>query len=226
MTQRESPSVRIRIVVVDDHAVVRAGLRSLLQKQHDMTVVGEAGSAAELAAIARELAPDVIVTDLRMPGGGVLDAIRRARSGRPDLGIIVFSAFDDPREAVQALEAGASGYVLKQAPEDQLLTAIRCARAGRLFVDGPVAARIRAEGLDDRSEERLARAALLSEREAAVLQLVARGYTGPQIAAELGVQLGTVESYRHRLRAKLGLRSRAEVTEFARAASRRLRKRP
>jgi two-component system response regulator NreC len=215
---------RIRVVVADDHAVMRAGLRSLLQAQRDMVVVGDATCAQELLVKVRTLRPDVVVTDLRMPGGGVLDAIRSMRAEPNAPNVVVFSAFDDPAEAVSSLRSGAIGYVLKQASEDQLLTAVRRARIGRRFVDEPLAARILEAPLgDDAPQER---APLLSTREAAVLDLVARGYTGPEIAAELGLRVGTVETYRHRIRKKLGLRSRAEVIEFARSARYRFRERP
>ncbi len=219
MSSRASNPSLIRILVADDHAVVRAGLRSLLGRQADMEVVGDAADSAELSARWRELLPDVIVTDLRMPGGGVLDFIRAACAEQRGMGVVVFSAFDDPTDAAQALRAGASGYVLKQAPEANLLTAIRRARAGRRFVDAPIAARIMEESLEPGSRDLLERATLLSDRETAVLNLVSLGYTGRQIATELGLRVGTVESYRHRIRKKLGLRSRAEVTEFARASA-------
>jgi DNA-binding NarL/FixJ family response regulator len=181
-----------------------------------MIVVGEAANASELLSVARDLAPDVVITDLRMPGAGVLDCIRSI-CGEHGPRVVVFTAFDDPTDASLALHAGASGYVLKQAPETHLLTAIRRAHAGRRFVEAPVAARI----AEDRLEPTLLdRAARLSARESAVLGLVARGYTGRQIATELGLRLGTVETYRHRLRKKLGLRSRADVMAFARTSAR------
>lgn len=211
---KQPPS--IRILIADDHVVVRAGLHSLLRRQHDMVVVGEAANASELLSVAREAAPDVVITDLRMPGGGVLDCIR-SLCGERGPRVVVFTAFDDPTDASLALHAGASGYVLKQAPETHLLTAVRRAHAGRRFVEEPVAARI----AEDRLEPTvLDRAARLSARESAVLGLVARGYTGRQIATELGLRLGTVETYRHRLRKKLGLRSRADVMAFARTSAR------
>ena len=216
---KQSPS--IRLLIADDHVVVRAGLRSLLRRQHDMIVVGEAANASELLSVARDVAPDVVIIDLRMPGGGVLDCIRSI-CGERGPRVVVFTAFDDPTDASLALHAGASGYVLKQAPETHLLTAVRRAHAGRRFVEEPVAARIAEDGLQPTLLDRASR---LSARESAVLGLVARGYTGRQIATELGLRLGTVETYRHRLRKKLGLRSRADVMAFA-LTSARLREPP
>jgi DNA-binding NarL/FixJ family response regulator len=213
-----SSSPRFRIVIADDHAVVRAGLRSLLDRQGDMTVVGEAASADALVDEARRLQPDVVVTDLRMPKGGVLEAIRTLTGERPALRVVVFTGFDETSDAVRAFRVGAAAYVLKQGSEDTVLTAIRRVMAGRRYCDEPLAARMMQELLDAPVEDPLARIALLSDRETAVLELVSRGYTGPEIARQLGVRVGTVESYRHRIRQKLGLRSRAEVTEFARAS--------
>jgi two-component system response regulator NreC len=214
-TDTRNPST-IRILIADDHLVVRAGLRSLLRRQPDMSIVGEAAQASELLSLTREARPHVVITDLRMPGGGVLDCIRSISSEHGPR-VVVFTAYDDPTDASAALRAGASGYVLKQAPEEHLLTAVRRAHAGRRFVEEPVAVRM----AEDQVEPTLLdRAALLSARESAVLGLVARGYTGRQIATELGLRLGTVETYRHRLRKKLGLRSRSDVMAFARSSAR------
>lgn len=208
----ESP--RIRVLIADDHDVVRLGIRSLFGYQPDLTIVGEVGSAAELLSRSRELCPDVVVTDLRMPGD-VVTVIQKLSAERPAPRIVVFSAFDEPAEAAMALHAGAVGYVLKQADGTDLITAVRRAHAGRRYVDESLAARVLEEvGID--GVDLLQRSTLLSEKESRVLELVARGYTGPQIAVELGVRIGTVESYRHRIRRKLGLKSRAEVMDFAR----------
>jgi two-component system response regulator NreC len=216
MSSSEPTPRHIRIVIADDHAVVRAGLRALLERQHDMRVVGEASTAPELEQRAKETSPQVVVTDLRMPGGGVLDAVQAIS----DTGtrVVVFSAFDDAGDAAQAFRAGASGYVLKQSEESDVLTAVRRAHAGRRFVDPSLAARMVEERLDIDGEGPVLRLPSLSEREARVLDLVAQGHTGPEIAAELGVRLGTVETFRHRIRKKLGLKSRADVTRFARSS--------
>jgi DNA-binding NarL/FixJ family response regulator len=205
----------IRVLIADDHAVVRVGMRSLLERQPDLVVVGEASSAAELLARARELTADVVVADLRMPPGDVPTVIQTLVAGEPPIPVVVFTAFDEPAEAARALRAGAMGYVLKQSEGGDLVTAVRRAHAGRRYVDEPLAARVLEEvGMD--GSDVAQRSARLSEKEGRVLELVARGYTGPQIAVELGVRVGTVESYRHRIRRKLGLKSRAEVMDFAR----------
>jgi len=215
MSASSSSKDRIRVLVVDDHAVVRAGLRSLLGKQTDLEVVGEAESAPGLLLETAEHLPDVVVADLRMPGEGVLDAIKTLRERWPAIGVVIFSAFDEPADVFDALEAGAAGYVLKQSSEVDLLTAVRRAHQGRRFVDASLAARVLEEGPGDAGSPD---SASLSERETEVLELVARGYTGPQIAAELGVRVGTVETLRHRIRKKLGLKTRADLTRFAKSS--------
>ncbi|HVU05293.1 MAG TPA: response regulator transcription factor [Polyangiaceae bacterium] len=224
MVPPSHPARRIRIVTADDHAVVRAGLRALLGRQADMEVVGDASSARELEECVRRTKPDVVVVDLRMPGGGVLDAVHVA-SHEVGAAVVIFSAFDDVSDAAHAFRAGASGYVLKQSLEGDLVTAIRRVRAGKRYVDPPLAARMMEERIDLEGDGPMSRLASLTEREALVLDLVARGHTGPEIATELGVRLGTVETFRHRIRKKLGLKSRAEVTQFARASGFR-RERP
>lgn len=225
MSSTEPDPKHIRIVIADDHAVVRAGLRSLLDRQPDMRVVGEASTAVELGQRVAETQPDVVVTDLRMPGGGVLDTVRGVSETNPGTRVVVFSAFDDASDAAQAFQAGASGYVLKQSAESDLVTAIRRVRTGRRFVDPPLAARMIEERLEPDGDGPLLRLQTLSEREALVLDLVARGHTGPEIAVELGIRLGTVETFRHRIRKKLGMKTRADVTRFARSSGFR-RERP
>lgn len=207
----------IRVLTADDHQIVRLGIRSLLERQPDLVVIGEACNATELLARARELCPNVIVTDLRMPGGGVISVIEQLARELPSVRVVVFSAFDDPAEVAMALRAGAVGYVLKQSEDMDLVTAVRRAQAGRRYVQEPLAARV-LEDIGFDGTDVLQRSSTLSEREGRVLELIGRGYTGPQIAVELGVRVGTVESYRHRIRRKLGLRSRSEVMAFARRA--------
>jgi two-component system response regulator NreC len=227
MTASSSPSKKNRIVVADDHAVMRAGVRALLRRQPDMEVVGEASNAAELLQRVEELSPDVVISDMRMPGEGVLEAIRTIATRWPSTHVVVFSAFDEPADAIDALRAGACGYVLKQGAEDDLLTAVKRARHGKRFVDAALAANVLADRLDDEPRsDGTEPAPTLSAREQEVLDLVARGYTGPQIAQELGVRIGTVETLRHRIRTKLGLKTRAEFTRFARSSRFRRTNRP
>jgi len=205
--------------------VVRAGLRALLGRYHDLAIVGEATTTDELLLEAQRLSPDVVVVDLRMPGDDVFECIRTLRDTCPEVKVVVFTAYDDARDAARAVRAGAHGYVLKQAPGGDVVEAIRRVQAGRRYVDESMAGPMMHVLLDAPDDDALADAPPLSEREARVLDLLARGYTGPQIAVEMGVRVGTVESYRHRIRKKLGLKSRAEITQFARAGHLRTRER-
>jgi DNA-binding NarL/FixJ family response regulator len=188
-------------------------------------MIGEAASTDQLLLEADRLSPDVVVVDLRMPGGDIFETIRTLLDRSPNTKVVVFTAYDDARDAARAVRAGAHGYVLKQAPGGDIVEAIRRVRAGRRYVDDAIAARVMQVLLDAPDSDSLAEAPALSEREARVLDLLARGYTGPQIAVEMGVRVGTVESYRHRIRKKLGLKSRAEITQFAQAGHLRTRDR-
>jgi two-component system response regulator NreC len=216
------PSPPIRIVVADDHSVVRAGLATFLNRHKDLTIVGEADSAAALLERCAQVSPDLAVIDLRMPGD-VPEAIRVLCGRTPPIRVVVFSAFDEPADAALAFQAGATGYVLKQSPESDLVDAIRKVRGGGRHVDASVASRV-IEDVGFAGAGPKPATIRLSERERCVLQLVARGHTGPEIALELGVRVGTVDSYRHRIRNKLGLKSRAEVTEFVRTFGHWLKK--
>lgn len=215
----------IQVLIADDHAVVRAGLRALLSRHPDLSVVGEIADTDTLLREAERLLPDVVVLDLRMPGGEIFAAIRALREKCPKSKIVVFTAFDDARDAARAVRAGAHGYVLKQAPGRDIVEAIRRVKAGRRYVDESMAANVMHALLDGPAANPFAEAAPLSEREARVLDLLAQGYTGPQIAVEMGIRVGTVESYRHRIRKKLGLKSRSEIMQFARAGHFRIRER-
>lgn len=205
--------------------MVRAGLRALLDRYKDMAVVGEAMTTDGMVAEAMRISPDVVVADLRMPGDDIFEAIRTLREARPATKVVVFTAYDDARDAARAVRAGAHGYVLKQAPAGNIVEAIRRVQAGRRYVDDSMAAGMMQALLDLPDRETPSDSPPLSEREARVLDLLARGYTGPQIAIEMGVRVGTVESYRHRIRKKLGLKSRSEITQFARAGHLRTRER-
>lgn len=220
-----SPSRPIQIIIADDHDVVLAGLRSLLGRFHDLTIVGEATTTDELLVQADRRSPDVVVMDLRMPGREIFETIRALRESSPKTKVVVYTAYDDAQDAARAVRAGAHGFVLKQSPAGDVVQAIRRVFAGRRVVDDAVAASMMQALRETPDERTLADAPPLSEREARVLDLLARGYTGPQIAVELGVRVGTVESYRHRIRKKLGLKSRAEITQFAQAGHLRTRER-
>jgi DNA-binding NarL/FixJ family response regulator len=205
----------IRVFVADDHAVLRSGLRLLIDSQNDMKVVGEAGDFAQMFAQLREVTADVVTLDLTMPGGLGLRAIEKIREIAPRARVIVLTMHDDPAYLRTALAMGTSGYVVKSAADTELISAIRAVYDGRVFIDARSSTA--AEGL---AESRLPTAggdmlAILSTREREVLQFIAEGHTNQAVADRLEVSVKSVESYRSRLMTKLGLKSRADLTRFA-----------
>lgn len=210
---------KVRILIADDHGVLRAGLRFLLNAEADMEVVGEANDGSEATVKARELHPDVILLDITMPGTGGLQAIRHIKKASPASKILILSVHGDESYLREALRAGASGYALKRAADTELLSAIRAVHRGEMFLDPSltkilVSELIGTEG-KQRGDEGDREIHPLSDREREVLRLVAQGYTSQQVADMLFVSLKTVETYKARVMAKLGLRSRAQLVRYA-----------
>ncbi|MEP0805102.1 MAG: response regulator transcription factor [Chloroflexota bacterium] len=203
-----------RILLADDHAVLRSGLRLLLTSQSGYEVVGEASSGTETLALAEQLQPDLILLDLSMPALGGLDALPALRKLVPNAKILILTMHDDPQYLRQALKHGASGYVLKKAADSELLSAIQAVLRGEVYVH-PSMTRIL---LDDMLEKPLAKQQnewdSLSEREQEVLKMVALGHTSAEIAEQLNLSAKTVETYRARGMEKLGLRTRAALVKF------------
>jgi DNA-binding NarL/FixJ family response regulator len=206
---------RIRILIADDHAVLRTGLRMLISSQRDLEVVGEAGDGDEAVRKAAALRPDVALVDISMPGSGGIKAIERIREATPTTRVLVLTMHDMPAYLRAALAAGASGYVVKRSADSALLAAIRDVSRGRTALDPALAASVVQSGLRRRGATGTSPAAPLSQREREVLELVAQGYTNQQIADHLGLSVKTVETYRARLVEKLGLQSRAELVRYA-----------
>jgi DNA-binding NarL/FixJ family response regulator len=207
---------KIRIFIADDHAVLRAGLRLLMQTQEDMEVVGEAGDCAEALALVRTVLPDVVTLDLSMPGGLGFGAIEKILESAPRSRVIVLTMHDDPAYLRTALAMGASGYVVKNAADSELISAIRAVHQGRIFVD----ARSNATNSGSRDSTMAAihmahGCKELSDREREVLSLIAQGHTNLAVADRLDVSVKTVESYRSRAMEKLGLKNRADLTRYA-----------
>lgn len=206
---------QIRVLVVDDHAVVREGIRGVLASTPGFEVVGEASDGAEALTLVEEHHPDVVVLDLTMPGMSGLEATAKLKGQSPDVRVLILSMHDHPEYVLQAVRAGAHGYVLKDATPDELRTAVRTVFQGSDYF-APVAAQqlgaaIRREGED---QERQLLAAKLTPRERDVLVRVAKGLTNKDIASELGISPRTVETHRDGVARKLRMRSVAELTRF------------
>ncbi|MBW7904958.1 MAG: response regulator transcription factor [Phycisphaerae bacterium] len=205
---------RTTIVIVDDHAMVRKGLRMALESHPDLAVVGEAGNVRDAIDLAARLQPQVITLDLTMPGPTGMASVKRLRAAAPAARIIVVTMHDDPAYVRAAIALGASGYVNKSAADTELVAAIRAVVRGRVFIDAGDATlqTILALGAAPQAKAPVDQ---LSEREREVLAAVARGYTNQQTADELGLSIKTVESYRARLMRKLGLKERSDVVRLA-----------
>jgi len=205
---------KIRVLLADDHAVLRAGLKLLVNHQHDMEVVAEAGSFGEAIRLAAIAKPDVITLDLTMPDGRGVDKIEQVCRACPMGKVLVLTMHDDPAYLRAALNSGASGYVVKKAADTELLGVIRAVHAGRVFVDLESHRARSATALVPGDNPRGA-GDNLSERERTVLVRLAEGHTNQSIAEQLDLSVKTIESYRARVLKKLGLRSRADITRYA-----------
>jgi DNA-binding NarL/FixJ family response regulator len=206
----------IRVLLVDDHDVVRLGLRALLGAEPDVTIVGEASNGRDAVALDERLTPDVVVMDLSMAEMDGAAATREITRRRPGARVVVLTMHDEEEYLIPLLEAGAQGYVVKSAVTSDLIPAVRTVAAGRVFVR-PAAARVLAEGWTRRAQqdEAHARYASLSEREREVFRLIARGYSAAQIGERLFISAKTVDTYRRRVNEKLGLHERAELVRLA-----------
>ena len=202
----------VRVLVADDHPVVRAGLRALLSAEPGLTVVAEAGSGEETVLMARQHRPDVVLMDLRMPGAGGLAAIRQLSADQPGVRVVVLTTYDSDADILPAVEAGAAGYLLKDTPRDTLVGAIFAAARGETVLAPSVAGRL-VNRLRAAPPEAPAARETLSARETEVLMLAGRGLTNAQIGRDLFVSEATVKTHLLRAYAKLGVSSRtAAVT--------------
>jgi two-component system response regulator NreC len=201
---------RITLVLADDHAVVRAGLRMLLQAEPGHPVLAEAGTAEDALRYTRAHRPSVLLLDLNMPGRSSLEMIPEIVEAAPETAIVVLTMQEEPAFARQALRAGALGYVLKEAADEELLQAVRLAAHGQTYLNPRLGARLAAEPAvpaalpDD-----------LTEREVEVLRLIALGHTNSEIAAQLYLSVRTIESHRAHIQQKIRRTSRAELVQYA-----------
>jgi two-component system response regulator NreC len=204
--------VGIRLLIVDDHQLVRSGLRRLLEAEEDIEVEDEAGTAYDAVRLARLHKPDVILLDVVMPGGSGIDAIPDILEASPNTRVLAVSMQDDPSYVRHAFAAGAKGYVLKEAADDELLAAVREVANGGSYVDHQLGSRLAAYDATAAAEKE---ADPLSEREREVLRLLALGYTNQEISKQLYISVRTAETHRARIMQKLRLTSRAELVRVA-----------
>jgi two-component system invasion response regulator UvrY len=202
----------IRVVIADDHAIVRQGLRQILATHGDFEVVGEAANHAEVMQLLRHESCDVLLLDIAMPGKNGIDTLKQVRVEKPKLPVLVLSMYPEDQYAFRALKAGASGYLTKMTAADQLVDAIRTITRGRKYIT-PELAESLAESFDRDTE--IEPHSLLSDREFQTLKLIATGKPLAQIGAELALSPKTVSVYRARLLAKLGLHTNADLTRYA-----------
>jgi two-component system, NarL family, response regulator NreC len=202
----------VRILIVDDHAVVRAGLRMLIDAQDDLEAVGEAGSARDAIFQARSLKPDVVLMDVVMPDQSGLEVLPRLLEEHPQAKVLVLSMQDEPQYVRQAFAAGANGYVLKEAADTEVVSAIREVAHGGNYVHPTLGARLVAA---DAAAARRAEEDPLSEREHEVLRLLALGHTNQEISKQLYISVRTAETHRAHIMQKLRLSSRADLVRYA-----------
>jgi two-component system, NarL family, response regulator NreC len=213
MTRRASGKPkRIRVLVVDDHAVVRSGLRHVLDAESDIETVGEAASAERAVFEALEHKPDVVLLDIVMPGKSGIEGMPALLQALPTARVLVLSMQDDPHYVREAFEAGASGYVLKEAADTDVVEAVRAVAGGDRYVHPALGAKLVAAETEERKR---ADADPLSEREREVLRLLALGHTNQEIAALLYISVRTAETHRAHIMQKLSLSSRAELVRYA-----------
>ena len=206
---------KLKILIVDDHAIVRAGIRSLLEGQPDIEIVGEAAGGEEAVQKAAELRPQMVLMDIAMPGMGGIEATRRIKKDFPDTSVLVLTMHDDEEFFFPVLRAGASGYVLKEAEPQDLLNALRVVHQGQVFFS-PAVAKVLLEGFVSASSgPRDEKYDSLTSREREVLRLAATGQTNRQIAEGLFLSIRTVEKHRQSVMHKLGFDKREDLTKYA-----------
>ena len=206
----------LRVLIADDHSVIRKGLRAILETQPDLVVAGEAADGSEALRLAGELRPDIVLTDISMPGpaGGGIEVTRRLKEMLPDTRVLILTVHEDESLLRAAIRAGAAGYVVKRAADAELLTAIQAVWRGDIYIH-PAMTRALLRDVMSPPVPNSASVESLTPREIEVLRLLARGHTNRQIAEVLGVSVRTVEGHRANVMSKLDLHSRVELTSYA-----------
>jgi two-component system, NarL family, response regulator NreC len=207
--------MNIRVLIADDHKIVRESLRALLEKEPGFTVVGEAGEGRTAMRLTRELVPDVIIMDVAMPDLNGIEATRQVVAEFPEIKIIALSMHNDRRFVLNMLKAGARGYLLKDCASQNLIKAIRLVIANKTYISHEIADLVVKDYLASTSPAEGSPAELLTAREREILQLIVEGKTNQKIAEALKVSIKTVESHRHAIMLKLDIKSIAELTKFA-----------
>lgn len=208
----------IRLLLVDDHSILRAGLRMLFAAEADMTIVGEASSGQEAIQAVRELQPDVVIMDVAMPGMTGIEATRRIKEAYPGVAVLALTMHEDEQYFFEMLNAGASGYIPKRAAPDDLIAAVRVVHQGNVFLHATLARFLMIDMQHPAGESPTPEAPLkepLTEREREVLTLIAEGMTSREIAERLVVSPKTVDRHRENIMAKLNLHNRAELVKYA-----------
>lgn len=205
---------KINIFLADDHAIVREGLKRLIEAEPDFVLVGEAEDGTEVVAGVLATRPDVVVLDISMPGRNGVEVARLLRESCPEAKVLVLSVHEDTAYARELLEAGVLGYMLKRAAAEELISAIRVVAGGGFHADSRVASQLM-DVLNGAADKSVGGVENLSDRELEVLRLIAKGYSNKEVAANLGVSVKTIETYKVRSMEKLGLRSRVEVVRHA-----------
>lgn len=206
---------KLRVLIVDDHGIVRAGIRSLLEGQPDIEVIGEASGGEEALEKALELRPELVLMDIAMPGMNGIEATRRLKATLPDTSVLVLSMHDDEEFFFPVLRAGASGYILKESEPQELLYAIRTVHQGNIFLSPAVATALLEGFVTATPEHQEGSYSALTRREKEVLKLAAAGKTNCEMAETLFLSSRTVEKYRQAVMHKLGLERREDLTKYA-----------
>ena len=207
---------KIRVLLTDDHTLFRQGVRTLLSGESDLDVAGEAASAEDAVTLARTLRPDVVLMDIGMPGMSSFEATRRIRKERPETKVVFLSMYDDEDYLAESMEIGASGYILKESPADQLVTAIREVHRGGNYLSPRLLTRL----VDDfreqgKSPARQTRLGTLTKREREVTKLLAEGKSVKEVAASFELSVKTIEAHKFNLMRKLNIHNKAQLVQYA-----------
>lgn len=219
--QKAEKGKQARILLVEDHAVVRFGISQLINRQSDLVVCGEEEDASRALAAIEKLKPDLVIADISLKDSSGLELMRNIKVSHPGLAVLVVSVHDESVYAEVAFRAGALGYLMKQEALDKVLTAIRRVLSGAVYVSDAMAAKLLQKQVRGQPNVQASRAALLSDRELEVFQLIGQWKTTRQIAQQLHLSIKTIEYYREQIKRKLGLKSAAELTQHATAWAQR-----